>query len=316
MRDTRVTVREVAADLREHLTRTPRQLPASYLYDALGSALFEAICHLPWYPIPRAETSLLTTHGAHIFALAGRPARVVELGPGGGDKLQAWLTAARATSSVDVHLVDVSKAALETAHSRLAVHEELTVITHEAEYEAGLARVTSEPTPGPTLVLFLGSNIGNFDPQGTVRFLRGVHAALEPGDALLLGTDLVKEPADLLLAYNDPLGVTAAFNRNLLTRLNREYRASFDERRFAHQAIWNPVESRIEMHLVSLERQRVSISGLDLELTFAQGEGIWTESSYKFEPADVAVRCERAGFTVVHQWIDEVSRFGITLVRT
>jgi uncharacterized SAM-dependent methyltransferase len=166
-----------------------------------------------------------------------------------------------------------------------------------------------------TLVLFLGSNIGNIQPVETDTFLRMIRQRLAPGDALLLGADLVKPREQLLLAYNDPLGVTAAFNRNVLTRLNREYGARFDERQFMHRAIWNQDASRMEMHLASRGRQDVHVPGLDLAFTLSPDETIWTESSYKFEADDIRARCERAGLTVVNQWRDDVNGFALTLGR-
>jgi dimethylhistidine N-methyltransferase len=305
-----------AATLRANLTRAPRQVPASYFYDALGSVLFEAICLLPWYPIPRAETALLVRHARAIAAAAGWPARIVELGPGGGDKLRAWLDAVAMPAGVRVHLVDVSGAALEAARIRLAAGRGLPVETHEADYEEGLAQAVALPIHGPSLVMFLGSNIGNFDPPECDRFLRAVRASLAPGDVLLMGADLIKDPRDLELAYDDPLGVTAAFNLNVLARLNRECGASFDLTRFAHRAVWNADASRVEMHLVSLDRQSVRLPGLDLAFELDRDEWLWTESSYKFEPADLADRCRRAGFTVLEQWVNEADRFALTMARS
>ena len=295
--------------------RRPRQVPSSFLYDDLGSALFDAICHLPWYPIPGAETALLVAHGREIFDAAGRPDRAIELGPGGGDKLGIWIGAAKTPPGLTVHLVDVSSSALTAARMRLSIHPDLTVHTHVAEYESGLEEAVTRFPAAPTLVLFLGSNIGNFDPGDTDQFLRRVRATMRSGDAFLLGADLVKPRERLLLAYNDPLGVTAAFNRNVLTRLNREYGATFDEGRFMHRALWNREASRIEMHLVSRGRQEVRVPGLDLEFSLEPEETIWTESSYKFERGDIVARCERAGFTVAGPWVDEGNGFALTLGR-
>jgi len=162
--------------------------------------------------------------------------------------------------------------------------------------------------------LFLGSNIGNFDPPGADEFLLGVRAALASGDALLVGTDLVKPERDLLLAYDDPLGVTAAFNRNLLVRINRELGGDFDVSAFRHLARWNAPESRVEMHLVAERDQQVHIPGASLEVSFEAGETIWTESSYKYRPDQVVEMLERAGFHIVEQWIDAADGFALTLV--
>jgi uncharacterized SAM-dependent methyltransferase len=164
-------------------------------------------------------------------------------------------------------------------------------------------------------MLFLGSNLGNFDRPDAEMFLRSARSALRPGDAFLIGTDLVKPEADLLLAYDDPLGVTAAFNRNLLVRANHELGADFNLSQFGHRAVWNAQESRVEMHLVSNGRQQVRIPGSDVDLTFEDGESIWTESSYKFEAADVVERLGRTHFATIGQWIDEPAQFGLTLAR-
>jgi L-histidine Nalpha-methyltransferase len=300
-----------AEDVAHALTQTPRQLPSRYLYDELGSALFEAICRLPWYRVATIEQSLLSANAAAIFSCLPPVSTVVELGPGSGEKL-VTLMAARPARDVTVHLVDVSPAALDQAASVLAARSSLTVVAHQATYEAGLSAVgRSSDGAGQTLVVFLGSNIGNFDPPATDVFLRGARAALREGDALLLGTDLVKPEAELLLAYDDPLGVTAAFNRNLLVRVNRELGGDFDVKAFSHRAVWNAPASRVEMHLVSRSRQRVKVRESGLDITFDAGESIWTESSYKYRIDDLAPVLDRAGFQVTGQW--QESGFAVTL---
>jgi uncharacterized SAM-dependent methyltransferase len=245
-----------------------------------------------------------------------------------------------------VHLVDVSAAALEAA-SRMLVStdcdRDLAIVTHQASYEAGLEEATREPAGGgrsqngrsgsgrtgggrgsgsgaggttgrgKSLALFLGSNIGNFDPPGADAFLRSIRAALAAGDALLIGADLVKPRRELLLAYDDPLGVTAAFNRNLLVRVNRELDGDFDVAQFTHRAAWNEAKSRIEMHLVSTRDQRVRVRGARLDVTFRAGETIWTESSYKYAPEGIVQMLQRAGFARAAQWVDERDRFALTL---
>src|SRR5581483_7489257 len=191
----------------------------------------------------------------------------------------------------DVELVDVSAAALSLAARTLAPLRHVRVHPHERSYEAGLLEIAAAPRPaGPTLLVFLGSNIGNFDRPGAAAFLRTIRASLRSGDALLLGADLVKPAGELLLAYDDPLGVTAAFNRNILVRINRELGANFVLDGFDHEAVWNADESRVEMHLVCRAPQRVEIGAADLTIAFDPGERIWTESSYKFTPEDVATR--------------------------
>ena len=318
----------LAGDVQYYLTRTPRQLPSRYFYDALGSALFEAICELPWYRITRAERALLARHGREILAHADPLSTLVELGPGSGDKLAALLSAGGARAQrLAVHLVDVSAAALELATRTLAALDrpDLFVVPHQATYESGLVeamaeRLTACPEPGRgagrALALFLGSNIGNFDPPGADEFLIGLRASLAAGDTLLIGTDLVKPERDLQLAYDDPLGVTAAFNRNLLVRINRELGADFDVSAFRHRALWNAAASRVEMHLVAARAQQVRIPGASLEVSFTEGETIWTESSYKYRPDQVVAMLERAGFRRVEQWIDEADGFALTLVET
>src|SRR3954451_15640186 len=201
-------------DIQYYLTLTPRQLPSRYFYDPLGSALFEAICELPWYRITKTERALLERHAGDIFARVGPLSILVELGPGSGDKLAALVAGGRESAhGLTTHLVDVSAAALDLAGRTLAALDaDLVVVPHQATYEDGLAEAMSRRRSNSrALTLFLGSNIGNFDPPGADAFLRAVRNALQPGDALLVGTDLVKAERDLLLAYDDPLGVTAAF---------------------------------------------------------------------------------------------------------
>jgi L-histidine Nalpha-methyltransferase len=300
-----------AEDVAHYLTETPRQLPSRYLYDELGSSLFEAICRLPWYRVAKTEQALLRTHAAAIVGRLPPISTVVELGPGSGEKL-ITLMAAWPQRDVTVHLVDVSPAALDMAASVLAARPSVTVVAHQATYEAGLSAVgRSSDAAGRTLAVFLGSNIGNFDPPGTDAFLRGARTALGPGAALLLGTDLVKSESELLLAYDDPLGVTAAFNRNLLVRVNRELDGDFDVQQFSHRAVWNAPGSRVEMHLVSRRRQRVQVRGSRIDITFDAGESIWTESSYKYRIDDLAPMLDRAGFEVTGQW--QESGFALTL---
>ncbi len=302
---------QFAEEVEYYLSLTPRQLPSRYLYDELGSALFEAIGRLPWYPITRTERRLLGAHAADIFARVAPLSRLVELGPGNGEKL-ATLVASRSHRGMSVHLVDLSGAALEAATRTLAVHTNLVIIAHQATYEAGLAEFAREQRAAErSLVLFLGSNIGNFDPPGADSFLRSIRAALTEGDALLLGTDLVKPERDLLLAYDDPLGVTAAFNRNLLVRANRELGADFAVDGFTHRAVWKADASRIEMHLVSARRQRVRVPAARLDITFEPDEPIWTESSHKYRRNDVLAMLDRAGFSAIEQWVED--GFALTL---
>jgi dimethylhistidine N-methyltransferase len=301
-----------AAAVAEYLQRRPRQLPSKYLYDALGSALFDAICHLPWYRITRAETALLAAHARDMLPAASRPHVVAELGCGNGDKLGVLLAASGAPCR-DVHLVDMSTDALDRARHRLRAARVDAIHAHPFGYEEGFHRVVAMRPPGAVMtVLFLGSNIGNFDPPASRELLTGLRRLLCPGDALLLGTDLTKSEGELLQAYDDPLQVTAAFNRNLLRRINDELGGTFDLDGFAHRAVWNADESRVEMHLVSRFPQQVAIRAVGLTIPFEVGEVIWTESSYKYTPEAVAAEGAAAGFRTGGQWIDPDARFALT----
>ena len=304
---------DFAGAVRFYLQQTPRQLPSRFLYDALGSALFDAICHLPWYGITRAELRLLQQHAGTIGQAVGRGGRVVELGCGNGDKL-AMLLRRAGVPGMQAHLVDLSEAALARSVQALAALDgpDMRVTTHQATYEEGLLALTGADA-APTLVAFLGSNIGNFDRPGAAAFLGLIRAALRPGDGLLLGADLVKPEPDLLLAYDDPLGLTAAFNKNLLQRLNTELQGNFALNQFEHRAVWDGNASRVEMHLVSRVAQDVEIAQAALRFRLEEGETIWTESSYKFEAASVGQLVEPTGFQQRQQWIDEKARFGLTL---
>ena len=309
--------RDFAADVGYYLTLHPRQLPSKYFYDALGSALFDAICELPWYRITRAELGLLRARGRDILRHVAPLSSVVELGPGNGSKLLTLVEADPARSRrLQLHLIDVSRAALDASSQALAALNDVDVAAHQASYEAGLAEIAAEPHgPGRTLALFLGSNIGNFDRPGADAFLRGIRGALAVDDGLLLGADLVKPDEVLVAAYDDPLGVTAAFNRNLLVRINRELGGDFDLEAFSHRAVWNAAESRVEMHLVSRRRQTVRVAASGISFSLEEGETIWTESSYKYTPAGVTAMLERVGFRTVEQWIDGDDGFALTLLR-
>lgn len=305
----------LARDVAEGLSGRPRRLSAKYLYDALGSRLFEAICELPWYPITRGERALLTRARDAILARLDDPATLVELGGGNGDKL-AILAAGLAAGgrAATVHLVDISETALTRASRELARHAGIAVRGHRAAYADGLRAAVAGLDPGrSTMVLFLGSNIGNLAPDEADRFLASIRAALRPGDSLLLGTDLVKPEADLILAYDDPLGVTAAFNRNLLVRLNRELDADFDVDRFAHRVVWNAEASRVESYLVASDEQTVCIPAAGCCIRFAAGDSIWTESSAKYRPDEVVEMASRAGFARDAQWIEPAAAFALTL---
>lgn len=306
----------LAADVRRGLTLRPKELPPRHFYDALGSRLFEAICHLPSYEITRAEKRLLSKFAGHIVEPLPPPLSLVELGCGNGEKLALVVDVllARGDRRIDVRLVDLSKTALEESLALLSPRRAVRAGGDRASFLAGLRRAAAGRTGrGPMLVLFLGSNIGNFDPQAAASFLRAIRRALRPDDALLLGADLVKPEARLLLAYDDPLGVTAAFNKNLLVRMNRELGADFDVGAFSHEARWNRGAARIELHLVSRRAQRVSIPGAGIAVRFGKGESIFTESSHKYTPGGIHRMMEGAGFRAAAPWIDARARFALTL---
>jgi L-histidine N-alpha-methyltransferase len=300
-------VAQFVSDVRYYMTLEPRQLPSRYLYDPLGSALFDAICWLPWYAITRAEERLLRAHAREVFQRLRSVSTIV--------KLRTLIDGGRTgPSHLDVHLVDVSQDALARSVLTLASLEDVRIVTHEQPYEAGLAAVAQQPPDtGRTLVSFLGSNIGNFDPPAAHAFLRTIRAALAPGDALLLGVDLVKPERQLLLAYDDPLGVTAAFNRNLLVRINRELQGDFDLARFNHRAGWNEAASRVEMYLIADSPQRVSIARAQIEFEMAAGEPIWTESSYKYRPETAVTMLDAASLYVNASWVDDAAQFALFL---
>jgi L-histidine Nalpha-methyltransferase len=303
-----------AEDVRHYLQLSPRQLPSMYLYDALGSALFDAICELPWYAITRAEMRLLEHHRADIFAHLPGLTRLVELGPGDGRKLKTFVEGT--SEPLNAHLVDVSAGALERAAYTLSDTMNLRVVTHQAPFEDGLDAIMREESGDRTLVLFLGSNIGNFDQRGSAALLDRIAASLTPGDAFLIGADLVKPEHHLQQAYDDPLGVSAAFNLNVLLRINRELGGTFDLRAFRHRAVWNAACSRMDMFLVSTRKQRVQIEAVDLEFELREDEAIWTESSYKYTTDGLIVQLRNSGFESVAQWVDPTAGFALTLTRT
>ena len=313
----RSLVAEFAADVRRDLRLAPKQLQSKYLYDALGSSLFDAICRLPWYHITRAESRLLARHGSAIAEALGEDdgSTIVELGCGSGEKLMLLAEAFQARGlSAHVHLIDISPQALEQTEQRLNGLRHFSVVGHQSTYEDGLRRaVRAREGARPLLVLLLGSNIGNFDTPAAGAFLKRIGCALAPGDLLLLGADLVKPERDLVLAYDDPLGVTAAFNKNLLVRINRELDADFDLGAFEHRAAWNQEHQRIEMHLVSQRAQTVRVPAASIAVRFERGEWIWTESSYKYGADQIVEMGADAGFAARDQWVDEDARFALTL---
>ncbi|MFQ5724269.1 MAG: L-histidine N(alpha)-methyltransferase, partial [Terriglobia bacterium] len=288
---------QFAADVRAGLERSgQKQLPSKYLYDDVGSALFEVITRLPEYGLTRADQRLFERHAGDLVALLPNPVAVAELGSGSGKKTR-WLLEAlvRRQQPVTYCPIDISPAALEACRQELASLDCVRVRPFERTYLDGLREVaTRRPAGEHLLVLFLGSTIGNFDRPVGEQFLADVRRALRPGDTVLLSTDLEKPIPQLLAAYDDSLGVTAAFNLNLLARLNRELGADFDLSRFRHEAHWNPAERRIEMHLRSTTEQTVTLRQADLTVKFARDETIWTESSHKYNGDEVCQIGQRA----------------------
>jgi L-histidine N-alpha-methyltransferase len=297
---------EFAAEVRAGLTKSgQRELPSKYLYDELGSALFEAICVLPEYGLTRADARLLEKHAREIVSRLPSPLQVAELGSGTGKKTRWILEALSQRQRTYYYPIEISASALAACEKEMGQLELISVVGYEQPYLEGLRAVAARREKSDhLLVLFLGSTIGNFDRDMGRKFLREMRDILVPGDALLLGTDLEKDIPTQILAYDDPAGVTAAFNLNILGRINRELGANFNLASFRHEARWNAVERRIEMHLVSLRRQTVEIPAAGLRLMLADGESIWTESSHKYQPAEVLEMAAATGFRCEGQWID------------
>ncbi|MCI0428423.1 MAG: L-histidine N(alpha)-methyltransferase, partial [Nitrospiraceae bacterium] len=256
-----------------------RELPSMYLYDELGTALFEAITLLPEYGLTRAELRLLCRHAGAMVEHVPPPVAVVELGSGSGRKTRWILEALADREPVAYFPIDISAAALIKCHQELGNIGAISIVGLEKSYLEGLQEVAARRRPDQTLlVLFLGSTIGNFDPPAAENFLRDIRRHLKFGDALLLGTDVEKSVGDMLLAYDDPTGVTAAFNLNLLARINRELEGDFILRHFEHYVRYQEMDRRIEMHLRSTRNQTVSIRAADFTFTLNEGETIWTEA--------------------------------------
>jgi dimethylhistidine N-methyltransferase len=311
-----ISLKEFEADVRAGLTTSgQKELYSKYLYDDLGTALFEAITLLPEYGLTRAELRLLRNHATELPSRVGNLSIVVELGSGSGEKAHYVLPQLTRGNGLTYCPIDLSAAALARCQRDLDDIPHLEVLPVEASYIDGLTAALKSRKPGTSaLVLFLGSSIGNFDPPVAESFLRAVRENLKRGDVLLLSTDLVKELDRMLAAYDDAVGVTAAFNLNLLARINRELAADFHLDRFEHEARYNEREQRIEMHLRSSADQSVSING-NFIVTLRRNETIWTESSYKFLPGQIRNMAERTGFSLEAQWIDIEWPFAQNLLR-
>jgi L-histidine Nalpha-methyltransferase len=282
-----------------------KELPSKYLYDELGSALFDAICVLPEYGLSRAGMLMLERYSSEIVSRVPGPVVVAELGSGSGQQTRWVLEALARRQRVNYYPIDISGSALFRCQRELGHIDMVSILGFERAYLDGLQEVAAQRKDGERLlVLFLGSTIGNFDRPAGDQFLRDVRSILCEGDALLLATDLVKPVPTLVLAYDDPAGVTAAFNKNLLARINRELDGDFNLANFEHVVRWDGAERRIEMHLRSKVWQRVAIRKAGFRFYLREGETIWTESSHKYEPRAVIQMGERSGYRCAGQWID------------
>lgn len=307
---------EFATDVRAGLTRPgQKELPSRYLYDDIGSALFEVISFLPQYGLTRADERLLRRHARDIVELLPAPIAVAELGSGSGKKTRWILEALCRRQRTFYYPIEISPSALAMCERELRDIDSISILGFERQYLDGLLEVAAHRRSGQhLLVLFLGSTIGNFDRPAGLGFLAEVRRILEPGDSLLLGTDLEKSGSDLIAAYDDDLGVTAAFNLNLLARINRELHADFDLQQFQHTARINRENRSVEMHLLSRRHQTVSIPTAELLVEFQEGETIWTESSHKYSIEEVAEMASQTGFRCDMQWIDDEWPFAENLL--
>ncbi|HEV7797335.1 MAG TPA: L-histidine N(alpha)-methyltransferase, partial [Pyrinomonadaceae bacterium] len=288
----------LAEDVRRGLSSKPKRFLPKYFYDQLGSQLFEAICLLPEYYLTRAENEILDRYADEIVSSVDGNTTLIEMGSGSASKTRLIIEALlRQQSDLLFIPVDISASALDSS-SRILLqsYPQLRIEAYAADYFAGLTELGKQRR-GRTLALFLGSNVSNFDPPEALKFLRALREVLREGDALLLGADLKKESHVLEAAYNDALGVTAAFNLNVLARINRELGGNFDLRAFQHRAFYNEEVGRVEIYIESTREQTVSISQLEMEVQFGAGEQIHTENSYKYDLSDIAKLAGETGFT-------------------
>jgi len=307
---------EFAADVRRGLSSNPKQLFPKYLYDSLGSRLFDAICHVDEYYPTRAENEILTRHADEMVAGIPDCRTLIELGSGSAEKTRSIIEALLLHQSELLFIpVDISASALEkSSRALLAAYPALRIEAYAADYLEGLVAMQPLP-PGPALMLFLGSNIGNFEKDEALTFLRAIRRMLRPGDALLLGADLKKDRATLEAAYNDALGVTRAFIVNELARINRELGGDFDLWAFGLRSVYNAEAGCVEVYLESLRSQTVTITGLEMSITFETGEWIHMEHSYKFDVDGLSELGLQSGFRLERTWFDEQQRFSSNLFR-
>lgn len=302
-----------ARDVEAGLSRRPKVLPCVYFYDRIGSLIFEKICRQPEYYCTRAEAEILKRRSAEIAASCRSPVRVVELGSGNSAKtrilIDSFIDSGKPVRycpiDISADILKESSEALDRSYTLLKVQPIV------ASYEDGLDRL--DPSDGTTLLLWLGSSIGNFEPTSAAEFLRRVSGRLATGDRLLVGIDLIKDPAALEAAYNDRAGVTASFNLNLLARINRELNGDFRLNHFRHRAVFNPGKGRVEMYLVSRCKQSVHIGALDLTVSFSPGESVHTENSYKYTIDGIRALGENAGLHQLGQWLDSGERFSLNI---
>jgi len=304
-----------ADDVRAGLTAVPKRLAPKYFYDDLGSALFEAICELPEYYLTRVETQILERYADEMIAALPGPVELVEFGSGSARKTRVLVAAALAVQDeLAYHPIDISASALIGSASVLAREfDRLSVTAYASDYVEVLASARLR-TSKRVLAMFLGSNIGNYQPDAAAELLSRMSASFKPGDGLLLGTDLKKETSVLERAYNDPTGVTAAFDKNLLARINRELGGRFDLDAFSFAARYDAVRGSVDSFLVAQRGMTVPIVGLDLDVRFSPAETIHTESSFKFDARDIERLAARSGFRVQAVWTDDERRFAVTLL--
>lgn len=308
--DKHAFARDVCAGLRA----TPKTLPFQYLYDQLGSTLFTAITQLPEYGVLRAEMRLLNDHAAAI-ADASQAALVVELGSGDGVKTRPLMRAFLKMRPMRYRAIDVSRAALHACMQELANLPDLDAKAIHDTYLDGLQQALQDRTAEPVMVALLGSSLGNFGRADSLKFLQGIRSRLQPGDSFLLGLDLLKPPEQLLAAYDDALGVTAAFNKNILARINRELDGNFELSAFRHMVRFMPDSGDVQMHLQALQEQQVYIPRADCQVSFAEGETIHTETSHKFSMDEANALADKAGFTMAASWRDDSWKFASVLLR-
>lgn len=297
------------------LTATRKTLPCRFFYDEEGSQVFEEICDLPEYYLTRVESEILDECADDLAGTFDEPATLVELGSGSSTKtrliIEAFLHRHGALRYVPV---DISRTMLEeSAHALLDRYPGLEVVAIAAEYDHGLRKIRSRKFDRK-LILWLGSSIGNLQHDQAAQFLARVQHSMHDGDRLLVGIDLRKSREILEPAYDDAAGVTARFNKNILTRINRELGGEFDLDDFEHRAVWNDEMGRVEMHLASARRQTVTIQDLDAEISFEHGETIHTESSHKYSPEEIRRVASSSGFDVERQWLDAAGRFSLNLL--